>query len=139
MIVFLDRLRRGARVTCLVLIIARRYETPTKSASRKLHENCRNYRNIAAPLLLPSLYISRSVSSANFAKKCVHSQHRSSEVGFFDIFQKWDKSKCHQNYANGPCFPHGSSKHQHITCSRRGIQSHTSHVSFTTVVVYVFS
>ena len=90
--------------------------------SRKLHEKCRNYRNIApksaAPLLLPSLYISRSVSSANFAKKCVHSQHRSSEVWFFDIFQKWDKSKCHQNYANEPCFPHlltyGSSKHQHI-------------------------
>ena len=125
----------------------RRYETPTKSASRKLHEKCRNYRNIApksaAPLRLRSLYISRSVSSATFAKKCVHSQHRSSEVGFFDIFQKWDKSKCHQNYANEPCFPHlltyRSSKHQHISCSRRGIQSHTIHMSFTTVVVYVFS
>ena len=34
----------------------------------------------AAPLPLHSLYIRRSVSSANFAKKCVHSQHRSSEV-----------------------------------------------------------
>ncbi len=97
----------------------------------------------AAPLPLPSLYISRSVSSANFAKKCVHSQHRSSEVEFFDIFQKWDKSKCHQNYANEPCFSHlltyRSSKHQHITCSRRGTQSHTIHMSFTTVDVYVFA
>ena len=68
-----------------------RYETPTKSASRKLHEKCCSYRNIApksaAPLLLPSLYISRSVSSANFAKKCVHSQHRSSEVGFLTFFR----------------------------------------------------
>ena len=40
----------------------KRYETPTKSASRKLHEKCCNYRNIdpksAAPLPLPSLYIS---------------------------------------------------------------------------------
>ena len=65
------------------------------------------------------------------------------KLGFFDIFQKRDKSKSHQNYANEPCFPHlltyGSSKHQHITCSRREIQSHTIHMSFTTVVVYVFS
>ena len=62
-----------------------------KSASPKLDKKCRNYRNIApksaAPLPLPSLYISRSVSITNFAKKCVHSQHRSSKVGFLTFFR----------------------------------------------------
>ena len=67
----------------------------------------------------------------------------SSEVGFFDIFQKWDKSTCHKNYANEPCLPHlltyRSSKRQHISCSRHGKWSHTIHRSFTTLDVYVFA
>ena len=74
-------------ITSLHIIIIRRYETPTKLVSGKFHEKCRSYRNIAptsaAPLPLPSLYISRSIYNANFAKGCGHSSHRASEVFFF--------------------------------------------------------
>ena len=123
----------------------RRYETPTKSASRKLTKSA-----VTIGILLPSVPLHyRCLPYTSVIPFLALTLQRSAfirntdrpKLGFFEIFQKWDKSKCHQNYANEPCFPHlltyGSSKHQHITCSRRGAQSHTIHMSFTTVDVYV--
>ena len=67
------------------------------------------------------------------------------KLGFLKFFRNGTNQSLSatRTTENEPCFPHlltyRSSKHQHITCSRRGTQSHTIHMSFTTIDVYVFA